>query len=77
MENYKVYSYNPETFEKTEIETKIPMSLVEETHLALTTVEGYLVTPSMINPEDLSVTFGVIDIDDKKVKYKVTISPYN
>jgi hypothetical protein len=31
----------------------------------------------MINPEDLSVTFGVIDIDDKKVKYKVTISPYN
>jgi hypothetical protein len=77
MVNYKTYSYNPETFEKTEIETKIPVSLVEKTHLALKTLEGYLVTPAMINPEDLSVTFGVIDMNDRTMKYKVTISPNN
>jgi hypothetical protein len=29
MENYKADYYNPETFEKLEIETKIPIDLVK------------------------------------------------
>ncbi len=29
MENYKLDYYNPETFEKSEIETKIPHDLVK------------------------------------------------
>jgi hypothetical protein len=78
MENYKADYYNPETSEKTEIETKIPISLVKEIHLDLTTLKDYLVTPTLINPDDKdSVVFGIIDMNDKTLKYKVTISPNN
>jgi len=76
MENYKADYYNPETFEKTEIETKIPVSLIKEIHLDLTTLKGYLVTPALINPDDKdSVVFGIMNMNDKTMKYKVTISP--
>ena len=76
MENYKADYYNPETFEKTEIETKIPVSLIKEIHLDLTTLKGYFVTPALINPDDKdSVVFGIMNMNDKTMKYKVTISP--
>jgi hypothetical protein len=78
MENYKADYINPETFEKTEIETKIPVSLVQEIHLDLTTLKGYLVTPTLINPDDKdSVVFGIMNMNDRTMKYKVTISPNN
>ena len=76
MENYKADYINPETFEKTEIETKIPVSLVQEIHLDLTTLKGYFVTPTLIDPNDKnSVVFGIMNMNDKTMKYKVTISP--
>ena len=76
MENYKADYINPETFEKTEIETKIPVSLVKQIHLDLTNLKDYLVTPTLINPDDMdSVVFGIIDTNDATMKYMVTISP--
>jgi len=78
MENYKADYINPETFEKTEIETKIPVSLIKKIHLDLTTLKGYLVTPTLINSDDKdSVVFGIMDMNDRTMKYKVTISPNN
>lgn len=77
MENYKSDYYNPKTFEKSEIETKIPVNLVNEVNQTLNNIEGYMITPTMINPEDNSVVFGIMDMNDKTMKYKVTISPNN
>ena len=78
MENYKADYYNPETFEKSEFETKIPVDLVKKIHQDLECLSGYLVTPTMINPNDKdSVVFGIMDMNDKTMKYKVTISPNN
>ena len=77
MENYKADYINPETFEKTEIETKIPVSLVNEVHLALDSLKGYFVTPKMISDDKNSVVFGIIDMNDNKMKYNVSITPNN
>lgn len=82
MENYKADYYNPETFEKSEIETKIPVDLVNKIHRDLEILQGYLVTPALINPNDKdSVVFGIVDMNNtdngEKMKYKVTISPNN
>ena len=77
MENYKASYYNPETFEKSEIETKIPVDVVNKIHRDLETLRGYMVTPTMINPEDNSVVFGIMDMNDKTMKYKVTITSSN
>lgn len=78
MENYKSDYYNPETFEKSEIETKIPDDLVNKIHQDLETLRGYMVTPTLINLDDKdSVVFGIMDMNDKTMKYKVTISPNN
>jgi hypothetical protein len=77
MENYKADYYNPETFEKSEIETLIPTSIVENVKNSLNGLEKeFMVTPTMINPEDLSVVFGLIetDINSSRLKYKVSIS---
>ena len=75
MENYKADYINPETFEKTEIETKIPVSLVKQIHLDLNNLKDYLVTPILINPVDMdSVVFGLIDMNDRTMKYMVAIS---
>jgi len=77
MENYKADYYNPETFEKSEIETLIPTSIVENVKNSLNGLEKeFMVTSTMINPEDLSVVFGVIetDINSYRLKYKVSIS---
>ena len=77
MENYKADYYNPETFEKSEIETKIPVNLINEVKQTLDSMEGYMITPTMVNAEDKSVIFGIMDMNDKTLKYKVTISPNN
>ncbi len=78
MENYKSDYYNPKTFEKSEIETKIPGDLIDKMRRDLEILQGYLVTPALINPDDTdSVVFGIIDMNDKTMKYKVTISPNN
>jgi len=74
MENYKADYYHPETFEKSEIETKIPSDLVSEVKKTLDNIEGYIITPTMINPEDLSVVFGVMD-NTNRLKYKISITP--
>jgi hypothetical protein len=76
MENYKADYYNPETFEKSE--TKIPGDLIDKMRRDLEILQGYLVTPVLINPDDTdSVVFGIMDMNDKTMKYKVTISPNN
>jgi len=55
MENYKGDFYSPESFEKIEIETKIPVDLVKTIDESLNKVEGYFVTPIIAKPEDLTV----------------------
>ena len=77
MENYKADFYNPETFEKTEIETDIPVYLVNEVQLSLNSLKGYFVSPTMINPETNSVVFLIMDMSDRAMKYKLTISLNN
>ena len=74
MENYKGDYYNPETFEKTEIETKIPVCLVTHIKKSLDNLEGHFVTPTLINPEIPSVVFGVMN-NENKLKYKIVITP--
>ena len=77
MKNYKSDYYNPETFESTESETKIPVDLVNEVNQTLNNIEGYMITPAMINPEDNSVVFGIMDMNDRTLKYKLSITPNN
>ena len=77
MENYKADYYNPETLEKSEIETTIPDGLVREIKQTLNNIEGYVVTPTMINPEDNSVVFGIMDMTDRTLKYKLSITSNN
>jgi hypothetical protein len=77
MENYKADYINPETFEKTEVETKIPINLVNEIKQTLDSIEDYMVTPTLINPEDKSVVFGIMDMSDRILKYKVIITSIN
>lgn len=77
MENYKADYINSETFEKSEIETKIPVSLVNKVKQTLASMEGYLITPTLINPEDKSVIFGIMDMSDRTLKYKISIAPNN
>ena len=77
MENYKADYYNPETFEKSEIETTIPDGLVREIKQTLNNIEGYMITPTMINPDDNSVVFGIMDMNDRTLKYKLSITSNN
>lgn len=77
MENYKSEYYNPETFEKTEVETKIPVNLINEVNQTLNNIEGYMITPAMINPEGESVVFGIMDMTDRTLKYKLSITTNN
>jgi len=77
MENYKADYYNPETFEKSEVETKIPVNLINEVKQTLDSMEGYMITPTMVNAEDKSVIFGIMDMSDRTLKYKISIAPNN
>jgi len=65
------------TFGKSEIETKIPVNLVNEVKQTLNNIEGYMVTPTMINPDDNSVVFGIMDMNDRTLKYKLSITSNN
>jgi hypothetical protein len=76
MENYKADYYNPETFEKSVIETKIPADIVNEIQNLLSNMKDYYVTPTLIKPEDGSVTIGIMDMEDRSVKYKLSITPH-
>ena len=72
--------YNPETgdavkfgAERLESERGVPKEVVAEIKRALDNLENnYVITPKMINPNDLSITFGVLDVT-KGLKYKVSI----
>ena len=75
MENYKADYINPETFEKTEIETKIPTDLIIDVKQLLDQSDRYMVTPIIVNPEDKSVCFGIMDLEDRTLKYKLSITP--
>ena len=77
MENYKSEYYNPETFEKSEIETTIPDGLVREIKQTLNNIEGYMITPAIINPEGESVVFGIMNMTDRTLKYKLSITTNN
>ena len=78
MKKHKANYINPETSEKSEIETKIPVDLVNKIHQDLESLRGYMVTPTLINPDDKdSVVFGIMDMNDRTMKYKVTVSPNN
>ena len=77
MENYKADYINPETFEKTEIETKIPTDLIVDVKHLLDQSDRYMVTQIMINPEDKLVCFGIMDLQDRTLKYKLSITSNN
>ena len=77
MENYKADYYNPETFEKTEVETTIPVNLVNDIKQKLDSMEDYIITPALVNPEGDSVVFGIMDMTNRTLKYKLSITPSN
>jgi hypothetical protein len=76
MKKYTAGYINPETFEKSVIETKIPADIVNEIQNLLSNMKDYYVTPTLIKPEDGSVTIGIMDMEDRSVKYKLSITPH-
>lgn len=70
---YKSDYHNPETFEKSEIETEIPEDLAKQIESAMNKIEGYFTTPLIINPNDLSITVGIMDMDNRDNKYLLTL----
>jgi hypothetical protein len=39
-------------------------------------MKDYRVTPTLINPEDGSVIMGIMDMEGRSVKYKLSITPH-
>jgi hypothetical protein len=76
MKNYTADYINPETFEQSIIETKIPSGIVNEIQQLLFNMKDYRVTPTLINPEDGSVIMGIMDMGGRSVKYKLSITPH-
>jgi len=76
MKNYKAINYDETTFEPSEIETKIPNDLVENMKELLGHAQDYYVTPVMVNPDDLSVSWGLMSNNDRTLKYKISITPH-
>jgi len=74
MKKYKIESYNPVTFEKSDIETPLPEALVTEVVKALDNIEGLIPTPILINPTDLSISIGIIEDKEHTLKYRVSIT---
>ncbi len=79
MEKFKTKWVNPETFEEKEIETAIPLDIVENVKECVKNFneKNYATTPIMVDPTDLSVIFGIMEItvDGVRYKYKISISP--
>jgi hypothetical protein len=73
MNNYKSAHYDPVTLEKSEIETNIPNELVTDLKVLLEQMENYISTPTMINKESNSVAWGLINKEDKSLKYTISI----
>jgi hypothetical protein len=59
--------------EKSEIETNIPNELVTDLKVLLEQMENYISTPTMINKESNSVAWGLINKEDKSLKYTISI----
>jgi hypothetical protein len=77
MKKYKIDSYNPTTFEKSNIETLLPEALVTEIEKVLGNIEGLTPTPILINPADLSISIGIIEDKERTLKYRVSITSCN
>jgi hypothetical protein len=77
MKKYKIDSYNPTTFEKSNIETLLPEALVTEIEKVLGNIEGLTPTPILINPTDLSISIGIIEDKERTLKYRVSITSCN
>jgi len=77
MKKNKIYSYNPTTNEKSNIETSLPEALVTEIEKALSNIEGLTPTPILINPTELSISIGIIENKERTLKYRVSITPIN
>jgi uncharacterized membrane protein len=75
MKNYTAAYVNPKTFEQSVVETKIPTDIVNEIQRVLSSMGDYYTTPTLINPENGSVVIGIIDTEDRSVKYKLSITP--
>jgi hypothetical protein len=78
MEYYKVNSYDSDMLNSTEIETSAPKDIVEDIldlfdHIDKT---KWSVCPTMIDPNNLSVIFTLIERYDNKLGdiYRITIS---
>ena len=76
MKKYTAIYIDPETFEKSVIETKIPADIVKEIQNLLSNMKDYYVTPTLINPEDGSVFMGIMDMEGRSIKYKLSITPH-
>jgi hypothetical protein len=77
MENYNVRVYDQETFESQDIETKIPKVLIESVKSCLDNLDEIVATPIVVNPDDLSLSVGILVKDEKShhhLKYRVSIS---
>jgi hypothetical protein len=79
MEKFKAKWVNPETFEEKEIETAIPLDIVENVRDCTKNFNGevYITSPIMVDPNNLGVVFGIMETttDGVRYKYKVSISP--
>ena len=74
MKKYKIESYNPITFERSDVETSLPETLVTEIEKVLGNIEGLTPTPILINPADLSISIGIIEDKERTLKYRVSIT---
>lgn len=81
MEKFKTKWVNPETFEEKEIETAIPLDIVENVRECIKNFDEkvYITTPIMVDPNNLSVVLGIMETttDGVRYKYKLSISPNN
>ena len=79
MKNFKTKWVNPETFEEKEIETAIPLDIVENIKECIKNFDEkvYITTPIMVDPNTLGVVFGIMETTENGVrnKYKISISP--
>ena len=78
MEKFKITSYDPITFQPSEIETQIPKEIVEKIEALLMGFDSknWLMTPLAIKLGGSSVLFGILErgTDGEGQKYQITIS---
>lgn len=76
-EKYKFSLYNPDTMESEERDSSVSKKVVEEIEKRLKSIDGIQVTPTIIEPSDLGVRFGVIEKVDGKatLTHHIVIQP--